>query len=371
MTSRSPIQLNPPWEDVLKELCTSAKHADSIVARRVVAVVGPKNVGKSTFARELLQRWQGPEFQDQAIAFLDTDLGRPEFTLPGLISLHIYDRESGAMKLEGALYLGEDDPSLRPQTYIEATRKLGALANKKATRIVVNTHGWFSGLGQDVLEAVLLGAEATDVVQIVPEAKMAQLGSLLRPSHAFTVWTLAPAKEGRQRESRSSLARRIAEPFTDCSSVYAVGLNKVKIKFPAGLLDRTVPARVALLALNATIVGLTTGEDEEEPTAFAGVGLVLAVDADRQLMFLQSPLSPELIAKVTCLKVSSTARLALHSLPSQYRPEGNAATLSDFQESTQPDLFLPYRSQCKLVGFGSHPQFRSVLKRRRFDAKPG
>jgi polynucleotide 5'-hydroxyl-kinase GRC3/NOL9 len=52
-------------------------------------VCGPKNSGKSTFSRNLvevlLQRYK-------RVAYLDTDVGQPEFTAPGFLSLTIVDK---------------------------------------------------------------------------------------------------------------------------------------------------------------------------------------------------------------------------------------------------------------------------------------
>nr|VDD20117.1 unnamed protein product [Brassica rapa] len=55
----------------------------------VALVCGPKDSGKSTFSRNLvkvlLQRYK-------RVAYLDIDVGQPEFTLPGFLSLTVVDR---------------------------------------------------------------------------------------------------------------------------------------------------------------------------------------------------------------------------------------------------------------------------------------
>ena len=49
--------------------------------RRVYAVAGSKNFGKSTFARQLVNSLLNDHAE---VGYLDTDLGQPEFTVPGM-----------------------------------------------------------------------------------------------------------------------------------------------------------------------------------------------------------------------------------------------------------------------------------------------
>ena len=49
--------------------------------RRVYAVAGSKNLGKSTFARQLVNILLNDHAE---VGYLDTDLGQPEFTVPGM-----------------------------------------------------------------------------------------------------------------------------------------------------------------------------------------------------------------------------------------------------------------------------------------------
>ncbi len=50
----------------------------------VVAVVGPKHAGKSSMGRRLVNRLLS---QHPVVGYLDTDVGQPELTPPGLVSL--------------------------------------------------------------------------------------------------------------------------------------------------------------------------------------------------------------------------------------------------------------------------------------------
>ncbi|BAH91060.1 Os01g0354700 [Oryza sativa Japonica Group] len=57
----------------------------------VVAVCGPGNSGKSAFSRLLLNTLVG---RYKKVAYLDTDVGQPEFTPPGFVSIHVLEEQA-------------------------------------------------------------------------------------------------------------------------------------------------------------------------------------------------------------------------------------------------------------------------------------
>ncbi|GAA5984351.1 hypothetical protein JCM10908_003309 [Rhodotorula pacifica] len=165
-------------------------------------VQGPKRVGKSTFAKlllnELLDRYE-------AVAYLDTDLGQAEFTAPGLVSLTVVRRPilgPSFTHLNGAFishFIGSTSPASDPTDYLAACEALvstyklevefsgsddvskvvgpgrrrrdGAAGQRSAPSkcrervpLVVNTSGWNKGLGAEIL---------------------AQLEDLVKPTHVF------------------------------------------------------------------------------------------------------------------------------------------------------------------------------------------
>jgi polynucleotide 5'-kinase involved in rRNA processing len=142
------------WEETMAQLLAKPQ--------AVIAVVGPKGSGKSAFARELFTR---ANKQQPKACFIETDLGRPEFVFPGVLSVH-----SSNSSLVGGLFLGEDEPSQRPQEYLAAVGSVCEFATRKGFEFqVVNTNGWVTlGQGQDILEGVLQAAKVTDVVEIIP-----------------------------------------------------------------------------------------------------------------------------------------------------------------------------------------------------------
>jgi polynucleotide 5'-kinase involved in rRNA processing len=358
------IIMTEAWLTCMNEICN--KPTDQTI---IVAIVGPKGVGKSTFAKELFSKWQK---ERHMIGFLDTDLGRPEFTFPGMVSFHLgNDNFVEKPTLKGALYLGEDDPSQRPEDYLQSIQNIAEFSQRFTQKIIVNTHGWFSGLGQDVLEAVLLNCKVTDVIQIVPETKLASLGSLLRNSEGakYKTWTIPPAKESRHREAKATRERKFVDYFLE-GNMHAVGLNKVKIRYPKDLVDRDLPPNYGLLALNASLVGLMKNDDND-PQGFIGIGLVTAIDIDRQLILVQSKLTFEEIKQCQLLIPGTTSRVPLNYFPSEL--SGDTLNSNDddiLQDNDETEKFLPYLTSCKMVGFGL-VQHKGNLKRRRLDEAGG
>lgn len=70
------VLLPPDWAQAVSEV-TNAADAGAPV---VVAVVGPKHVGKSSLCRALVNRLLS---RHPCVGFLDTDCGQPELTPPG------------------------------------------------------------------------------------------------------------------------------------------------------------------------------------------------------------------------------------------------------------------------------------------------
>ena len=172
----------------------------------VVVVCGTKNVGKSTFStflvNDLLKKYP-------TVAFLETDVGQPEFSAPGCLSLHIFsERLSSQPRVQlleplRCYFYGDISPKQDPEKYLRSTlalysyfRQHGAqqqqaelpsiavseghvpqspspsVANAErqmtaATPLVINTNGWIRGLGLDVLIDILRHVTPTHVVQIL------------------------------------------------------------------------------------------------------------------------------------------------------------------------------------------------------------
>ncbi|WFD31780.1 Transcription factor mbp1 (MBF subunit p120) [Malassezia sp. CBS 17886] len=194
-TMSDTLQLPSEWHGVWDALAASVPDPSE---RFVLLMRGVKNAGKSTFARILLNALLapvtcggGPRF----VAFLDLDVGQPEFGPPGFVALHVFD----AAQMAGifgpawclsrlpvrAHFVGDTSPRDDPARFAEATRSLieyfavelqhyrtdalilshlgiatpsaYAAPCDRIMPLIVNTHGWTRGLGLDlVLRATAL-----------------------------------------------------------------------------------------------------------------------------------------------------------------------------------------------------------------------
>lgn len=181
------------WQKALEEAASSAQQPD---APSVVSLIrGPKSVGKSTFARSLLNvLGQSSSSSSSNVAFLDLDLGQPEFNVPGTVSLYSFSPSTTMTRFplispswlthsavpssvqRQSHYLGQTTPKDIPSTYLAAvealvshwrsqssttTRRRGQTASSPPftpTHLIVNTMGWTKGLGSELgarVEALL------------------------------------------------------------------------------------------------------------------------------------------------------------------------------------------------------------------------
>ncbi|PNH00067.1 3-hydroxyacyl-CoA dehydratase PASTICCINO 2, partial [Tetrabaena socialis] len=85
--SRAPPSLlvSREWAQAVDGVCSTAASG----APLVLAVLGAKGMGKSCLARLTANRLLDGQPPTAAVAFLDTDVGQPEFTPPGMLSLHL------------------------------------------------------------------------------------------------------------------------------------------------------------------------------------------------------------------------------------------------------------------------------------------
>ncbi|BGP11033.1 Polynucleotide 5'-hydroxyl-kinase grc3 [Rhodotorula toruloides] len=186
----------------------SAPNGVSTSDRLVAIVEGPKRVGKSTFAKmlinQLLERYE-------KVAYLDTDLGQPEFTPPGFVSLNVLsDPILGPAFTHLSLplsshYLGSTSPASDPSGYLAAISALlstyaleveypsldEAPSSRRHRRgqpaddstrsssgryrervpLVINTQGWVKGLGADLLAKLKAESQPSHIFSFADAAE--------------------------------------------------------------------------------------------------------------------------------------------------------------------------------------------------------
>ncbi|XP_015693885.1 polynucleotide 5'-hydroxyl-kinase NOL9-like [Oryza brachyantha] len=153
----------------------------------VVAVCGPGNSGKSAFSRLLLNTLVG---RYKKVAYLDTDVGQPEFTPPGFVSLHVLEEQAEDFKMlylrtpKRCFFFGDVCAKKNPKLllnyifslydyFLKEIYRFDDIDNpqKSAIPLVINTSGWVKGTGLHMLKELLKYASPTHVIQLRTSAK--------------------------------------------------------------------------------------------------------------------------------------------------------------------------------------------------------
>mmetsp|Transcript_38173 Transcript_38173/g.107864 ORF Transcript_38173/g.107864 Transcript_38173/m.107864 type:complete len:565 (+) Transcript_38173:240-1934(+) len=321
----------------------------------VVAVAGSKGAGKSTFARllvnTLLNRW--PE-----VAYVDTDAGQPEFTPPGLVSVHMVrgllvgpPHEHQRCSCKRAAFVGDISPASEPEGYLAAVTGLLAWVRSPqsgfgAMPMVINTHGWVKGLGMDTLALILQAAQPSHVVQLacgvpsrdlpsglwwaandgaaenvcaecIPSAKSAAVRGKVAPPPDSTGRTAAGDRALRWAAwahlcSGPGLSAGLAlvgsespGAFSPAATLlaelppYAVPLDAFPLRFRCS----TVPKGEELTVANGAVVGLMGHASGGGGAPCLGLGLIRGIDAPRGTMYILTPSPPGVLAEVAELHV--------------------------------------------------------------------
>jgi hypothetical protein len=149
----------------------------------VVCVCGSKNMGKSTFSRLLLNTGLN---QHQQIAYLDCDLGQSEFTAPGVVSLSVveipvfgppytHQRPPLIAKFIGQVS-SEPDPTVYLTQLIGLYRYYERHLKPQGIPLIINTQGWVTGIGYDLLIGLLQHTCPSDLIELVDKSQPPGVG---------------------------------------------------------------------------------------------------------------------------------------------------------------------------------------------------
>ncbi|KAI0637595.1 hypothetical protein C8Q77DRAFT_1047087 [Trametes polyzona] len=180
-----PLVVPPTW---MAATTTVSPHNDdnSATERYIYLVKGPKNSGKSTFARLLLNKLLS---RFRRVAYLECDLGQSEFTPGGMVSLNVVEQPLFGPPFThpsvpfAAHFVGATSPRTSPSHYLESIQALlqqyeidvrnatldEDSADSEDDRIsssiplVVNTMGWTKGLGADLARRIEEILEPSDI----------------------------------------------------------------------------------------------------------------------------------------------------------------------------------------------------------------
>ncbi|XP_077221612.1 polynucleotide 5'-hydroxyl-kinase NOL9-like [Tasmannia lanceolata] len=313
----------------------------------IAFVCGAKNSGKSTFSRHLLNTLLGSY---NKVAYLDTDLGQPEFTTPGCLSLHVIDEQTPDLTIlymktpVRCFFFGDTSSKRDPEAYLDNIFRLYDYFQMEYYKsneledsniqlpLVINTPGWVKGIGYDILVKMLRYISPTHVVQIriSAESKNLPKGAFWLDGNQRGVDLIDISSARQDSTNRSLLTQkdgrlmrdtRIIAYFRQCfrsdlnittknELVYALASHppyEVPIsRFKVMHLHRQVPFSEIFHSLNATIVGLAVSslkptESKTSTPWCVGLGLVRGVDLSKELLYLITPVPRYNLEKVDVL----------------------------------------------------------------------
>lgn len=169
------FKVESSWESRTNiSLENAAKRATPVVS----VVCGAKDMGKSSYCRYLINRLLTKYKQ---VAYIETDVGQSEFTPAGLLSLHYLSNPilgppftHQQLEPERSFFFGSTSPRSNPDYYLECINELIDHWKQDQEKVrdeeesewiplIVNTQGWVSGVGYNLLVSQIQKVEATDI----------------------------------------------------------------------------------------------------------------------------------------------------------------------------------------------------------------
>ncbi|PHT47800.1 Polynucleotide 5'-hydroxyl-kinase NOL9 [Capsicum baccatum] len=328
------------WSDAADTISYDSNTSPAPVA----LVCGPKNSGKTTLSRllvnVLLQRYK-------KVAYLDTDVGQTEFTPPGLLSLTTIDKITSDLSIpclktpERCFFFGDISSKRDPKTYLACIfalydhyRKtyllsIGGSPGNAAVPLVINTTGWVKGKLYLLSNLFRLVWSLFFIYRICISAVSKNLpaGAFWLDDDNGAVATLIEVNSARQDSfNRSVLVQKDARLLRDLRVMayfrqcfpsdmkittikelsralaahppYEILISSIKIKH----LHCEVPKSEVFYSLNATIVGLAVdSEDSENFPDCVGLGIVRAIDTFKHVLYVITPVPKSSLQKVDLL----------------------------------------------------------------------
>jgi len=161
------MQIPPSWSSGVNQFISSCNSSEDA---QVALICGSKRMGKSTFSKFVVNRLLE---KHERVAFLEADIGQPEFGVQGVVSLHLLERPllsppfaNSHLDARRRFFIGSTSPRDDPDYYMACLTELllvwgnefgGVQVHDDATMVqqqvplIINTHGWIKGLGYDLL----------------------------------------------------------------------------------------------------------------------------------------------------------------------------------------------------------------------------
>eukprot|EP01114_Cavostelium_apophysatum_P020067 TRINITY_DN6621_c0_g1_i1.p1 TRINITY_DN6621_c0_g1~~TRINITY_DN6621_c0_g1_i1.p1 ORF type:complete len:376 (+),score=69.37 TRINITY_DN6621_c0_g1_i1:506-1633(+) len=325
----------------LKDLLLN--HAQEIAQtdnRRLrIMVSGGKNLGKSTFCRYLMNSLLN---KYSKVAYIETDIGQTEFTPSGALSLNILTSPifgppfTHLQKPVSSRFIGLTSPFNHPYYYLACINSLfdeyESMFSDESDLVplIINTHGWTTGIGLEIIGKITLRAIPEHIVQFRGQhvSSVVDFGSIVNSSPdkdkfaGCQVHALNGASQTRPR-GKAHEARELQLRSYFHNSLQSYHKSKWKNIRIRALFD-VIPFSQVFYAINASLVGLCADDrtysfqsSEEEtfikqnelPILLAevpicrclGLGIVKSIDMLSKTNELITPLSTDEMHKVNTL----------------------------------------------------------------------
>ncbi|KAJ8605446.1 hypothetical protein CTAYLR_003332 [Chrysophaeum taylorii] len=256
-----------------------------------VVVCGPKGSGKSCLARYLVNRGLG-----SAVALLDCDPGQPLCGAPGFVSLRILrrpmlaapHREAHDEYVVAQQYIGDVSPRDAPEAYAACVARLIEAADRlPSLNLVVNTCGWVTGLGLNLLETIVTALSPTvfalgdglpgtrlPAFSGPPTAAAQQKRALQLAAYFVPDLAGAEARNGALADPDSRVAETVAAATPWAARIDSLAVALVGPAY-AATSDLAEFPDLLFSVLNASLVGIAETTDLPENAPRSGL-LVLA-----------------------------------------------------------------------------------------------
>ncbi|KAM3295561.1 hypothetical protein ACQJBY_038064 [Aegilops geniculata] len=320
----------------------------------VVVVCGPGNSGKSAFARLLLNTLLA---RYKRVAYLDTDVGQPEFTPPGFVSLHVLEEQAKDLTMlylrapKRCFFFGDVAAHKNPKLllsyifglydyFLKELYRFNEADNphKSAIPIVINTSGWVKGIGLHVLSEILKYVSPTHVIRLntTAEGKNLPGGAFWLDAHegdsGVNLVEIRAAQNSPRhllvkKEARMIRDLRLIAYFTQClprdfpifysddlvQGIAAIDPFQLPIsKIQVIDLHSQISSDAVYDFLAGTIVGIGSSSSVPLSTECSspwcmGLGFIKAIDIPGDCIHLITPVSHQLLENVDIIFPSCIA----------------------------------------------------------------
>ncbi|KAK8812481.1 hypothetical protein WA158_007714 [Blastocystis sp. Blastoise] len=289
---------------------------------------GPRGSGKSTLSRVLVNKLLNTYKQ---VAYLDIDLGQPEFTIEGYISFSLLSTPLLQPSLS-SIYIGDHNPENCPTLYMKAVYTLYQTYIQYFSDIpvVINTSGWVKGMGYDILLDIYTHFNPIYTL-CIQSPNSYDAYTLPEPPNGAMLLTIPAVKNGfiqtsvQKRDYRlfSSLEYNklnsllSSDPISLSSSLYksiyiipTYSIQYTSIALYCGQISPElfhIPINGCLVGLSIYTQPFTT--NDKTPCLLSsipicesvGFGIVRAINLQNKSLYIMTTVSPDLLKQVNLL----------------------------------------------------------------------